>query len=84
MSEMEAIVGKLKQQRDELAVKIHLAGKDAQDEWDALEQKWNELNAEAKPVTDAAGETAKNVGSALDLVADELKAGYDRIRKALD
>ena len=67
----------------ELALKIHLGSKDAKDEWDKLEKKWDELVAQGKPVADAVGETARNVGSAAELAAEEIKKGYERIKKLL-
>jgi len=52
-------------------------------------QSWNKLPpskpggslSEYKPLADEAGKTAKNTVAALGIVADELKAGYERIRK---
>lgn len=73
----------LKRQRDELALKIHLGKADAKVEWDKLEKKLAELKAQAGPVGGAVGDTAKNVGSALELAGEEIKKGYDRIRKLL-
>ena len=73
----------LKRVRDELALQMHLAKADAKDEWDKLEKKWQQVQAEAKPLTDVANETVQNVGSALDLAAEELKAGYERLRELL-
>ncbi len=78
---MEELLAKLKQQRDELALKIHLGKAEAKDEWEKLEKKLDELKAQAKPVTAVMGETAKNVGSAMELAAEEIKAGYERIKK---
>ena len=73
----------LKQQRDELRVKMHLAKADAKDEWAKLEQQWNELRPKLEAARQEAGKTAGSVGAALDLAAEELKKGYERIRKKL-
>lgn len=76
----------VKRMRDELLLKIHLASKDAQDQFGALEGKWGsleDLKAKVGPVGSAAAESAENVGAAMKLVLDELKDGYDRIRKSL-
>ena len=62
----------LKQQRDELRVKLHLAKADAKDEWAKLEAAREE-----------AGKTAESVGSALSLAMEELKKGYERLKKRL-
>lgn len=77
-------IAKLKQERDELALKMHLGRKDLEAEWQQLEAKWNELKAvKGPPLKEAASQTAQGVGSALELAADELKKGYEKIRKLL-
>ena len=77
-------VAKLSRERDELALKMHLGKKEAQAEWEKLEAKWNHVKAvKGPPMKEAAAETARNVGSALDQAADELKKGYEKIRKLL-
>lgn len=81
----------LKQQRDELRLRMHLAGKDAKDEFSRLEVKWKELEQKAEPLADAAKEAAeeaqaqaKSVASAaLDVAARELKSGYEKLQAFL-
>jgi hypothetical protein len=84
---LDDLIESLKQQRDELRVQMHLAGAEAKEEWERLEKKWNrfvaEKSAESKPVRDAVEESAKDVGTALEQVAEELKKGYQRIRSLL-
>lgn len=80
----EEMLARLKQERDELALKIHLGKKDAAAEWEQLEAKWKELQAKKlPPLKDAAKDAAEGVGAALDLAAEELKKGYEKIRKLL-
>ena len=77
-------IAKLKQERDELALKMHLGRKDLADEWEQLEAKWNELRAvKGPPLKEAAAETAQGVGHAMESAAAELKKGYEKIRKLL-
>ncbi len=80
---IDEMIETLKRQRDQLALKIHLGKADAKDEWEKLEKKLAELTAQARPVGGAIGDTAKNVGSALELAGEEIKKGYERIRKLL-
>ena len=80
---LDELIEAIKRQRDELALKIHLGKADAKDEWEKLERKLAELNEQSKPLKGALGETARGLGSALELAAEELKKGYDRIRKLL-
>jgi hypothetical protein len=80
----EAMLARLKQERDELALKMHLGKKDAADEWEKLEAKWNEIReTKMPPAKEAAKEAARGVGAALELAAEELKKGYEKIRKLL-
>ena len=81
------LIETLKQQRDELKVRMHLGSLDAKDEFEALEKKWDhwsaEAKAQAKPIREVIEESAGNVGSALDLVLDEVKESYERIKNQL-
>ena len=78
------MIRELKQDRDELKLKMHLAGMDAQDEYERISGKLDDLTAHYEPVKDAVEETAENVFTALGMVADELKFGLRRVRKAID
>lgn len=85
--QFEELLGALKQQRDELKVQMHLGSLEAKEEFDALEKKWEQWTAEAKaqskPIREVMEDSAKNVGSALDLVLDEVKQSYERLKKQL-
>ena len=80
----DEIIAKLTKEREELALKMHLGKKEAQAEWEKLEAKWKHLKTvKAPPVKEAAAETARGVGTAIELAAEELKKGYEKIRKLL-
>lgn len=81
--QLDETISALKQQRDELRLRLHLAGKEAQQEYERLSGKIDELSGQYEPVRQAAAESAQNVIAALSLAADEMKAGLARIRKAL-
>ena len=83
-SALEDVISKLKQERDELKLQMHLASMDAKDEYDRISDKVDELSNQYDPVRDAVEETAGNVFSALGLAADELKIGFNRVRKAIE
>lgn len=84
---IDDLIDSLKQQRDELEVQMHLGKLEARDEWERMEKKWNHLLAEAeansKPLRGAVEESAKDVGTALEQVGEELKNGYERIRRSV-
>jgi uncharacterized coiled-coil DUF342 family protein len=80
---LEQLISSLKQQRDELAMKIHLGKDELKDEWRDLNEKLVHLSKRFEPLKDAAGETSEDVWEALKLVGEEVKNGFNRIRKAL-
>ena len=80
---LDEVICKLKQERDELKLKVHLASMDGKDDYDRISRKVDQLTDQYDPVKDAVEETAENVFSALGLVADELKAGFQRVRKSI-
>lgn len=79
MSEFDNWVADLKQKRDELKVKLHLASKDAEDEWDSLVSDWDKFVRETQldKSADEVGEAAKELGL-------RLKAAFDRIKQSKD
>lgn len=80
---LEQLITSLKRQRDELAVKIHLGKAEAKQEWERVEKRLRELSEEYRPVVDAASETGQGVLTALELAAQEVKNGLERVRKLL-
>lgn len=80
-SKLEELMANIEQLRDEINVKAHLGKLEAKDALAELEKKWDSLQVQYKPVADEAGKTAQKTREALGFVADELKEGYDRIRK---
>jgi hypothetical protein len=82
-SSLEELISALKQERDELRVRIHLAGMEGKEEYARLSTKIDELTAQYEPMKDALADTAGNVFSALMLAAGEMKTGFSRIRKEL-
>ncbi len=80
-NETRKLIENLKQQRDELRLKVHLATADARDEWAKAEQQWEHLRAKMSQVGGALSDTTKDVWAAIKLVAEEIEHGYARIRK---
>lgn len=79
--EIRDLFDTLRTQRDELRVRMHLAKKEVQSEWEELEKKWEHARGRLEVIGREAGEAARDVLSALRVVGDELKKGYERIRK---
>ena len=85
MADFDDLLEELKQKRDELRVRIHLASQEVKEEWDDLEKKMDHFAGEAKQFADDAKlkETGSGVGEALGKLGHELKLGYERIRDAI-
>ncbi len=77
------MVNKIKQMRDEIELKIHLAAADVKDEWDEVEKKFDHVRGRAERVAEAAEDAAENVGEAIELAAAEVRQGYERIKNLL-
>ena len=72
------LVEELGRLRDEVRLKLHLASMEARDEWEKLEERWEQFRrkADLDETVDGSGESAEGL-------VDELRKGSERIRKAL-
>lgn len=52
-------------------------------EWEILEAKLAELKEKSDSVHETVEDVSQNVGAALEMVGDELKSGYERLRELL-
>ena len=80
---VEELISDLKQQRDEIRVRLHLGGQELMDEWAKLDDQLNILIHRFDPLSEAVGESASGVWESLKLVGDEIKTGFERIRNSL-
>jgi hypothetical protein len=80
---IQELISSLKQQRDELAVRMHLAGAEAKQEWSRLDDKVNRLSHRFDPLKHSVGETADDLWESLKLLGEELQHGFQRVRKSL-
>jgi len=82
-NQIKETISTLQQQRDQLAVQIHLGAAEAKDEFNKAKDKLNKMNNDFAPVKDAAEESAENVYASLKLVGEEVLSSFDRIKKSL-
>ena len=78
---IDEMVNELKQQRDELQVKLHLAKLEASDEWQKLEAKLVKLEAKAREVGSETVDASQDVGAALKLLGEEISDGFKKIAR---
>ncbi len=67
--------------RDEAKLKAHLGKAEAHEELGKLEDELNAFLGKCKPFTDEAEKTLENTNTALGLAVEELKDGFERVRK---
>lgn len=78
----DSTVDKLRQERDELRVRMHLAKAEMRDEWQSLEKKWAQLEARTKTASGRKDDEAHHTfDTPLGALADELGKAYRRIRR---
>ena len=76
-------VTSVRQMRDELRLKAALLQADLRDQLERLEHEFVKLEHELKPVGNAVGATAKEIGTSTVDLAKTLRAGYARIWDAV-
>lgn len=81
--EFNKLVEKLKMERDEINLKIHLASMDAKEEFAEAEKKWVLVKTKASEIADDAIETSEEYVTKAKIVGEELKEAYNRISKRL-
>jgi len=73
--------------RDELDLKAHLARIEAEGElseiWHKAEHARAKLEAELARIKEGAEEPLENIGDAADVLIDEIKSGYKKIRELI-
>ena len=73
----------LRTTRDELRVRLHLGKLEAQEQWKQIEKQWQHLESKLKLAGETGREIAEDMGDATRLAVEELKEGYERLRKLL-
>lgn len=80
---IEEMLNELKQERDELKVKLQLARMDAGDEWEKLEAKLEKLEAKTKELGSVAADASQDISAAAKLLGEEIANGFSKVRKHL-
>ncbi|MDF1715693.1 MAG: hypothetical protein P1U75_03315 [Antarcticimicrobium sp.] len=77
MSDFDDFTAKLKQTRDELKLQMHLASKEAEEEWEDLVKDWDKFvhKTQLDKSAEEVGEAAKDLGM-------RIKTAFDRLRKS--
>ncbi len=77
----DKLIEDLKQWRDELNLQMHLGKAEAEELWNETEDKWEHLRSQLDSMQSETSDTAKDVGAASMLLVEEIKQGYERLKK---
>jgi hypothetical protein len=69
--------------RDELRVRVHLGKAEIRDQWEELEKDWHRAEGKMKALGESSRESAKEVKEAADLLVEQLREAYHRLRDLL-
>ena len=75
MVDLTEIMKELKQRRDELKLQLHLASKEAEDEWEELQAEWDKFLSRSE-----FDKSAEEVGEAARQLGLRMKGAYDKMK----
>lgn len=81
--EFSSLVETLKTERDELQLRLHLASMEIKDEFDGLDEKWDDVVAKAADLADDSVEMSEEVVAKAKAAAEEVKEVYQRLAAKL-
>jgi len=81
--QLAEMIESLKQGRDELNVRMHLAKAEAKDLWHEMEDKWQLLRSQLDRIDNESGDATKDIGAATMVVAEEIRRGYQKLKDML-
>lgn len=81
--DVSRLLENLRQERDELRVRIHLAKLEVQQEWEKAEEQWEKFKARADEALQDTKEVADDLLKSAKVIGEELKNAYLRIRERL-
>ncbi|HKK94392.1 MAG TPA: hypothetical protein VJ925_13240 [Longimicrobiales bacterium] len=79
--QLKSLLERVEQERDELKMKFGLAKLEAKEEWQELQGKVERLRGRLKVLGEEADDAGEDVGTALEMLGEEIREGFDRIRK---
>ena len=81
--ELEDLIEKLKVERDEVNLKLHLATMEVKEEFEEVEKQWGHFKDKAAEIADDTKETSEEFITKVRIVGEELNKTYHRINERL-
>jgi hypothetical protein len=76
MADISKMMKDLQQRRDELKLQLHLASKEAEDEWEELMSEWDKFLSRSQ-----FDKSAEEVGESARQLGLRMKSAYDNMKK---
>lgn len=73
----------LRQKKDEIHLKVHLASMDIAEEWDKAQQKFDALEAEISKISSETKSAGQDLLSSIEKLGTEVDQAFDRIKSHL-
>ena len=80
---IEDMLNDLRQERDEIRVKLHLAKLETSEDWQKLEAKMGKFESKVKQLGGVTAEASKDMGRAAKLLGEEIRDGFKKIARTL-
>ena len=81
--EFEELLSSLTTQRDEIQLKIHLASMEVKQEFEGVENQWQQVKDKAADIADDSKDISDDVIATAKVVGEELQSAYQRISERL-
>lgn len=81
--DFDNLLDKLKSERDEIMLKLHLASMEAKEEFEDAEKNWSNIKIKAAEIADDSKETSEEFIAKAKIIGEELRETYNRISKRL-
>lgn len=79
----QQLMDALRQERDELRLRLHLASMELQDQWHDVEHHWDRLTLMLRKTANEADKASNNIDNAMDQLLMDIHSAYQRIKNAL-
>jgi|APCry1669192269_1035402.scaffolds.fasta_scaffold30450_1 multidrug resistance efflux pump len=73
----------LRQKKDEIHLKVHLASMEIAEEWDKAQQKFDVLEAEISKISSETKSAGQDLLSSIEKLGAEVDQAFDRIKSHL-
>ena len=73
----------LRQKKDEIHLKVHLASMEIAEEWDKAQQKFDALEAEISKISSETKSAGQDLLSSIEKLGAEVDQAFDRIKSHL-